>query len=123
MHLFQTTAEMVRLAATKRLWDPREVDPPKPVQSWGIKASAISDALFEAREKVTSVELRNRLVEAEVCREIAELTKIKAKQEVELADTKANWSWPRSTSSHILLGREFTTVRLSTCSDCSVHGA
>ena len=81
---------MVRFAATSPVWDAREVDPPRPVQSWAAMARAIFDALLEARGEVTYAGLRNRLVEAEACREIAELSETNAQQAVELAQLKAS---------------------------------
>ena len=91
LHLFATTEEMVRFAATKPIWDPREVDPPQPVQSWRAMARAISEALVEAREKLTYNRLRSRLLEAEACRQIALLDEVKAGYDLEFAEIRARY--------------------------------
>ena len=51
LHLFGTTLEMVRFAATRPAWDPRELEPPHPVQSWADMAKAMCDALSGGRQK------------------------------------------------------------------------
>ena len=71
LHLFGTTIEMVRFAATKPVWDATEVGPPRRVQNWADMAKAMRDALSEARQRVTYRGLHDRLLEAEACREIA----------------------------------------------------
>jgi Glycosyl transferases group 1 len=78
LHLFETTLEMVRFAATKPAWDPKEIEPPHPVQNWASMAKAMHDALVEAGERVNYRSLHDRLFEAAACREIARLETLAA---------------------------------------------
>ena len=94
LHLFDTTVEMVRFAATRPAWDIREVEPTRPVQRWADMAKAMRDALVEAGKRLTYGGLRDRLLEAEACREIAKLEAIRAEQESELAEMKLRWEPP-----------------------------
>jgi glycosyltransferase involved in cell wall biosynthesis len=94
LHLFETTAEMVRFAATRPAWDNREVEPPLPVQSWADMAKAMRDALVDAGRRTTYRGLRDRLVEAQACREIASLEALAVKQASELAEIKLRWEPP-----------------------------
>ena len=105
LHLFETTAEMVRFAATRPAWDDKEVEPPLPVQSWADMAKAMRDALVEAGKRVTYRGLRDRLLKAQTCREIAklgaireqqarELGAIREQQARELAEMKLTWEPP-----------------------------
>ena len=62
LHLFETTLEMVRFAATKPAWDPKEIEPPQPVQNWASMAKAMHDALVEAGERVNYRSVARSLV-------------------------------------------------------------
>jgi hypothetical protein len=94
LHLFDTTIEMVRFAATRPAWDIREVDPSRPVQSWADMARTIREALAEAGKRLTYGDLRDRLLEAEACRKIAKLEAIRAEQAREIAEMKLTWEPP-----------------------------
>jgi glycosyltransferase involved in cell wall biosynthesis len=94
LHLFETTVEMVRFAATRPVWDNREVAPPLPVQSWADMARAMRDALAEAGRRMTYRGLLDRLVEAQACRKIAKLEAIRAEQAREIAEMKLIWEPP-----------------------------
>jgi glycosyltransferase involved in cell wall biosynthesis len=94
LHLFETTVEMVRFVAARPAWDNREAEPPLPLQSWADMAKAMRDALVDAGKRITYRGLRDRLLEAQACREIVELEAIRAQQARELAEMKLTWEPP-----------------------------
>ena len=112
LHLLDTTAEMVRFAATRPIWDSEATIPPSPVQRWASMAKVISDALMEAGKKVTFGDLRGRLVEAQACREIASLEALVAERTKEIALMKLSWEPPADVSDMPAQAARFASKRL-----------
>ncbi len=78
LHLFETTIEMVRFAATKPAWDPITIEPTHPVQHWADMVKAMHDALVEAGKRVSYRSLHDRVLQAAASREIARLETLAA---------------------------------------------
>lgn len=94
LHLFETTEEMVRFAKTNPVWDESEVDTCRSIHSWADMAKAMRDALTEASSRLTYGGLRDRLLEAEACREIGRLKELSAKQAMQIAEMRHTWDPP-----------------------------